>query len=214
MNKSDIEKTAITTPFGFQRFINETFAGLDFVFPYLDDALIASENEKEHLEHLRCVFERLREKGLIINVSKCCFGESKVKFLGHVISSEGISPLPEKVEEISCYPLPKDVMGLKRFLAMLNYYRRFLPHAAEIQLPLLKFMKGNKRKDKTLIAWTPESTDAFDKCKNLLANAAILVYPSCEKPLALFVDASDFAVGAVLQQWNEDSWQPISFFLS
>lgn len=230
VNPDDVDKTAIITPFGlfefvkmtfglcnaaqtFQRFINEVFAGLDDVFPYLDDVLVVSCNKEEHIRLLRLVFERLQAHSLVINVSKCKFGQSSVEFLGHELTSKGTSPLSVKVEAILQYPEPKDVMGLKRFLAMLNFYRRFLPNAAHMQLPLLTYMKGNKRKDKTLIVWTEEAREAFVKCKQQLADAALLVHPSYSKELSLFVDASDNAVGAVLQQRADNNqWCPLSFF--
>lgn len=226
---NDISKTAIITPFGlfefprmtfglcnaaqtFQRFMHNVFRGLDFVYPYIDDLLIASKNVEEHLKHMRIVFDRLREYGLVINVVKCQFGESVVKFLGHLISADGISPLPEKVTSISNYPEPKMVCELKRFLATVNFYRRFLANAASTQTPLMEYMKGNKRNDRTIIQWTPEARSAFNKCKDDLASCALLAYPSESKQLAIMVDASDFAIGAVLQQKDSNDWQPISFF--
>lgn len=146
VNPSDIEKTAITTPFGLfefpmmtfglcnaaqtmQRLLNEVLRGLDFVFGYLDDILVASTSEEEHLRHLRTVFERLSEHGLIINIEKCEFGKQELNFLGHKISAEGISPLAEKVDAFQNLERPKLVNELKSFLASLNFYRRFIPGA-------------------------------------------------------------------------------------
>ncbi|GFT84173.1 retrovirus-related Pol polyprotein from transposon opus [Trichonephila clavipes] len=111
--EEDKEKTAITTPFGlyefntmsfglrnapstFQRFITEVLYGLDFVFPYLDDVLVASSTEEEHSEHLKMVFERFQQYGLRINVSKSVMGAAQVEYLGFLITAEGSRPLPEK----------------------------------------------------------------------------------------------------------------------
>lgn len=229
MEESDIAKTAIVTPFGlfeflkmtfglcnaaqtFQRFMTEVLQGLDFAFPYLDDVLIASSHETEHYNHVRLVFERLRKFGLTINLSKCVFAQTEVKFLGHSISKNGISPLNEKVQSIIDFPEPKEVRELKRFLAMLNFYRRFLPNAAKIQAPLLCFLKGNKKNDKTNIQWNDESREAFLNCKESLIKTTLLSYPSSLKQLALMVDASDVAIGAVLQQKSDNVWQPLGFF--
>ncbi len=147
MAEADIQKTALITPFGlfefpsmtfglcnagqtFQRFLNAIIQGLTFCFAYLDDILIASKDEFEHLVHLRALFERLDEYGIVINVDKCIFGQKEVKFLGYLINEFGTKPLDSKV------------------VSMLNYYRRFLPRSAETQIPLLNCTKGNKKKIK------------------------------------------------------------------
>lgn len=229
MAEEDIQKTAVTTPFGlfefpsmtfglcnaaqtFQRFVNTIIQGLDFCFAYLDDILIASKSEKEHLEHLRIVLNRLNDYGIVINLNKCSLGQQEVKFLGYQISKDGTKPLPTKVASILEFKLPETVEQLKRFLGMLNYYRRFLPHAAETQAPLLNCIKDNKKKDKTPINWTAERLDAFKQCKEQLANAALLAHPTEKAPLCLMVDASDTAIGGVVNQFKDNAWQPLAFF--
>nr|XP_012136803.1 PREDICTED: uncharacterized protein K02A2.6-like [Megachile rotundata] len=129
IREEDIPKTAIITPFGlfefpfmtfglrnaaqtFQRFMNEVTSGLDFCFTYIDDILVASENEEQHLRHLEALFKRLREYELVINPSKCIFGAAAVEFLGHRVSADGLQPLPEKVQAISEYPPSTTVRGL------------------------------------------------------------------------------------------------------
>ncbi|GBM98878.1 Transposon Ty3-I Gag-Pol polyprotein, partial [Araneus ventricosus] len=141
VNPADIPKTAITTPFGlfeyvfmpfglrnagqtFQRYIHQVLSNLDFCVPYFDDVLIASNNSEEHKQHLKQVFERLSQHGLKLNPLKCVLGKPSVKFLGCLITSEGVKPLPEKVQVISQFPKPQNIAELKRFLAMLNFYRR------------------------------------------------------------------------------------------
>lgn len=226
---SDVKKTAVITPFGlfefprmcfglcnaaqtFQRFMHEVLRDLNFAFPYLDDLLIASHNMEEHRQHLRMVFERLRDHGLVVNANKCKFGQEKIQFLGHEISAAGTKPLQEKVKAILDYPEPKTVFELKRFLGMLNFYRPFLQSAAETQGPLLTYLKGNKKKDKTEIVWTEATRDAFVNCKEKLANATLLVHPSCLKTLVLKTDASDTCIGAHIDQLNGDVWEPLGFF--
>ncbi len=95
---------------------------------------------------------------------------------------------------------------------MLNYYRRFLPHSASTQIPLLDLTKGNKKKDTTPIIWNTKTLTAFQKCKDDLANASQLAHPSDNKPISLMVDASDHAIGGVVNQLNQCSWQPLAFF--
>lgn len=229
MDENDIQKTAVTTPFGlfefpfmtfglcnaaqtFQRFVNTVIRGLYFCFAYLDDILIASRNKEEHLQHLKILLNRLNDYGIVINVDKCSLGQPEVKFLGYQINKDGTKPLNSKVTSLLEFKLPETVEQLKRFLGMLNYYRRFLPKAAEIQAPLLSCMKGNIKKDKTPINWTPESLKAFVTCKEQLANAALLAHPSDKAPLCLMVDASDIAIGGVVNQYKDKSWQPLAFF--
>lgn len=229
MHPADVPKTAILTPFGlfefkymtfglrnaaqtFQRFIDETVKGLPFVFPYLDDVLIASTSEAEHVEHLEQLFRRYRERGLVINEEKCQLGQSEVEFLGHLVSSKGIRPLPHKVTGILECKKPKVVHELRRFLGTINFYRRFLPHAAATEAPLQRLMGPCKKRDKTTISWTPEATEAFQKLKEQLANAALIAFPLRGATIALMTDASDIAVGAVLQQRVDNEWAPLGFY--
>ncbi|UYV70995.1 hypothetical protein LAZ67_8001363 [Cordylochernes scorpioides] len=133
----DIPKTAVITPFGlfeyprmsfglcnaaqtFQRLINEVLQGLDFTYAYIDDVLIASDSENQHVSHLQQLFGRLRDYGLTINETKCTFGQPSVKFLGFIITNAGISPDPQRVQAIKDIPIPDTVGKLRRFLGMLS----------------------------------------------------------------------------------------------
>ena len=228
VSPGDIPKTAITTPFGlfefpfmtfglrnagqtFQRFIDEVTRGLDNVYCYLDDFLIFSRTEDEHEEHLRQVFTRLEKYGILVNTSKCVFGVKEVNFLGYSISEQGCRPLDKKVQAIREFPVPSNVRQLRAFLGMLNFYRRFLPQAAQIQAPLHALLTGSVKGSKpvTLIG---ESLAAFQACKDGLSNAALLAHPDCSAKLAVVTDASDKSLGAVLQQFKEGAWQPLAFF--
>lgn len=226
----DIKKTAITTPFGlyefkfmqfglcnagqtFQRFMHEVTRDLNFAYTYIDDIIIASSSTNEHREHLNIILQRFREYGLTINVSKCNFAQEKVKFLGHEISAEGLRPLPDKVSTIIAFPLPTIAKDLRKFIGMVNFYRRFLSvEAAAIQSKLHTLLTGNKKNDKTVLKWTEETIDAFTKCKQQLANATLLAHPRSDTSLILQVDASDTAVGAVLHQLVKSELQPLGFY--
>lgn len=229
VEEDDIPKTAIITPFGlyeftsmpfglknaaktFQRFIHAVTRDLDYCFTYMDDILIASENEEEHRKHLDALFQRLSDNGLVINVNKCKFGLPVVDFLGHTISPDGITPDKEKVKTIVDFPLPKTAKGLRRFLGMLNYYRKFLKNSINIQAKLFDVMLGYKKNDKRILTWTPEMTAAFEECKNQLANTTLLAHHDPTAKIAIMVDASDLAIGASLQQLNNNEWQPLGFF--
>ncbi|GBN61404.1 Retrovirus-related Pol polyprotein from transposon opus [Araneus ventricosus] len=199
-------------PSTFQRFINEVFFGLDFVFSCLDVILIASSTEDEHSEHLKVVFSRLEQYGLRINLGKSVMGVNQLEFLGYVITPEGSKPLPEKVNVILNYRLPETIHELRTFLGLINFYRRYIKYAAKNQAVLHEYLKGTKKKDKSKIPWTKEAKEKFEQCKKDLANATLLSFPNPDSPLFLFNDASDYAVGSVLQKFEEDCWKPLAFF--
>ncbi|GBP80756.1 hypothetical protein EVAR_56602_1 [Eumeta japonica] len=228
VNPDDIAKTAITTPFGlyefpymtfglrnagqtFQRFVDEMLRGLDFTYAYLDDFLVFSKDQKTHEEHLHLLFNRLRQYGMVINTAKCVFGAAEVTFLGYRISSKGTIPLPEKVEAIRTFPVPKTIRELRRFLGMINFYRRFIPNAAHYQAPLNALLTGSA-KGSHPVDITGELSQAFEACKEGLCQAALLAHPKCNAKLALVTDASDTAIGAVLQQYDDNRWQPLAFY--
>lgn len=158
----DVPKTAISTPFGLFEFLRMTFGlrnaaqsfqrhmhcilrGLSFCFVYLDDLLVASRNLQEHYEHLEIIFDRLSKAGLVINLEKCNFALSEINFLGHKINNSGILPAQDRVTAIREFERPTTVKQLRRFLGMINFYRRFIPHAAEQQATLNDFLKGSKK---------------------------------------------------------------------
>lgn len=228
VHQDDIAKTAITTPFGlyefpymtfglrnagqtFQRFVDEMLRGLDFTYAYIDDLLIFSKDEEAHKKHLHQLFSRLQKYGMVINTGKCVFGVPKVTFLGYSISAEGTKPLPAKVEAIKTFPVPKTVRELRRFLGMVNFYRRFIPEAAVHQAPLNLLLTGSV-KGSHPVNFGDREHQAFEACKESLCKAAMLAHPECNAKLALVTDASDSAIGAVLQQQKENSWQPLAFF--
>lgn len=229
IHPDDVAKTAVTTPFGlfeflfmpfglcnaaqtFQRLIHEVLRGLDFVFPYIDDLCIASSSMEEHKRHLRIVFQRLGENNFAINPAKCEFGKSEMTFLGHLLNKDGIQPLPEKVAAIQALPKPTIAKELKSFIAMINFYRRFLPHATEHQMKLQSLIIGNKKNDRTPLCWNSDADDAFEKCKTELAHATLLAHPSVAAQLVLYVDASDTAAGAALHQIINNEAQPLGFY--
>lgn len=195
----------------FQRFVIDILRGLDFVFAYIDDVLIASRSESEHEMHLRSVLERFQKFGVAINVSKCVLGVPQLVFLGHVVSGDGCSPIPERIDQIRNWPLPVSKKALQRFLGSVNYYHRFIPNAKQLQSPLFELASSVKQKDGQL-CWSPETRLAFDKSRNALANTLFLCHPSTDAELRLCTDASNTAIGAVLEQFIDDTWKPLGFF--
>ncbi|BHF77003.1 hypothetical protein SprV_0502010500 [Sparganum proliferum] len=208
---SDVPKTAVTTsfwlfefnrmPFGlrnatqtFQRFIDQVLRGLDFVYAYIDDLLVASSDAAEHEVRLRQLLERLNSFGVVINAAK--------------LNSDGIKAVPDKVSAISTFPVPTTINQLRRFLGVVNYYHRFLPHGAIILQPLNGLLAHTK---KTLVM-TEGAVKSFDDVKAALASATLLAYPRSDAQLTLMTDASSTAVGASLQKTVIGVLQPLAFF--
>ena len=146
---ADIKKTAVITPFGlfefvrmpfglsnagqtFQRMMDDVLAGLEYLFVYLDDVLIASEDHQQHEVHLRKVLSRFQKHGLVLNAEKCQLGVSELDYLGHHVSATGIRPVADRLGAIKSFPLPNTVKSLPTYLGMINFYHRFLPAAAQI----------------------------------------------------------------------------------
>ncbi|PIK55880.1 gag-pol polyprotein [Apostichopus japonicus] len=226
---ADIPKTAITTPFGlyeftrmpfglrnaaqsFQRLMDEVVRGLPFIFVYIDDMLIASASEEEHKVHLRQLFVRLQEYGIVINPAKCVFGVSSLVFLGHHIDTDGIRPLAEACEGDSriCstffYSPAPSVPGTLEFLSTV------IPKAAAILAPLTDMLRGQPKRSAKAVEWTEQCISSFERAKEELAHATLLVHPATGLQTSLMVDASDVAVGGVLQQCDDGTWKPIAFF--
>lgn len=225
---ADIHKTAVTTPFGlfefpvmcfglrnaaqtFQRLVNSVLNGLDFVFAYVDDVLVASASRTEHNGHVRSVLERFEKYGIAINPAKCVFAVPSLIFLGHVVDAQGSRSNPENVTAIRQWPQPKTKKELQRFLGSLNFYHRFITKAAALQTPLYALSAQVKKRDGPL-SWTETSRTAFCSCREALADTLRLAHPSPNARLRLCTDASNVAVGAALEQEHGGTWQPLGFF--
>ena len=192
----------------YQRFVDEITRGLDFVYAYIDDFLIASDDESQHREHLKILFNRLNNYGVVINPTKCEFGVHEITFPGYSVNSDGIKPPPERVEAIIKLSKSANAKQLRRYLGMINFYRRFIPGAAETLKPLNDLLKGAK-KGNAPIEWSEQSENSFRESQRTLVDATILAHPISGAPISLTVDASDYAVEAVLQQHANNELQPI-----
>ena len=135
-------------------------------------------------------------------------GRSSLEFLGYQVDANGISPLPERVEAIRNFPRPTTLKDLQSFLGMVNYYRRFIPRAGDHLHHLFDALRG---KPKTLV-WDDGCTASFEATKEALARATLLHHPRSGAHVALTTDASQFAVGGVLEQWGPKGWEPLSFY--
>ena len=195
----------------FSRALAEVLAPLareNWIRSYLDDIILWAEDFDTLLERLEKVFERCESMGLKLNLDKCRFAQSSVKFLGNVVSSEGVSPCPTSVEAIQKMKPPRDVKGVRRFLGCTGFFRKFVDNYAKHALPLT-----NLTKKEAVFNWTDECQGAFEKLKDSLITAPVLAKANMDKQFFIHVDSSDFATGgALLQEAENGLLRPIGFF--
>ena len=193
-------------PAYFQKLINDVLRGCNFAMGYLDDIIIYSRSEKEHLEHLEEIFIRLKAAGLKLKLEKCCFFKKHIQYLGHLISADGIQPLPEKLKSIAKMPAPKNSKEVKQFLGLVGYYRKFVPRFADISRVLTHLTKKDVE-----FKWTPECENCFLILKEFLQQAPILRYLDPQASYTLYTEASKYAYAGVLTQHNEGIDHPITY---
>lgn len=226
MHPSDIEKTAFTIdnghyeycrmPFGlknapstFQRTMENVLRGLinSICVVYMDDIIIFSTSLQEHILNLQTVFQRLREANFKIQLDKSEFLKHETAYLGHIVTSDGIKPNPDKIAAIRQFPIPTTQKEIKSFLGLIGYYRKFIPNFSKLTKPLTSCLKKGANIDPD----HPKYINAFKTCQEILMNDPILQYPDFDKEFNLTTDASNFAIGAVLSQGQIGSDKPIAF---
>ena len=166
-----------------------------FAMVYLDDVIVYSKTIKDHLNHLRSVFDLLRKAGLKIKPFKCIFLQTEVEYLGHIFSKEGIKPDPKKQKAVKEYPAPKNVDQTRSFLGLAGYYRKFIKNFAAKAQPLTVLTKTD-----TEWIWGREQEEAFQLLKKLpyqAANSALSIF---SRDFIIDMDASGFGVSSVLAQ--------------
>jgi transposase InsO family protein len=183
-----------------------------FIETYIDDLMTHSKSFDEHLQHLDVLLCNLREHKLVVKLSKCRFAQREVKFLGHVISCNRIKTNPEAVAAIQKWQRPlgggkKAVTAIRGFLGMAGWYRRFIPHFADIAKPLVHLTKQD-----TVWEWTDACQRAFEQLRDALTSSPVLAVADPNKNYVLHTDASDHAMGAILQQEDGDGHlHPIAY---
>ena len=240
IHPDDVEKTAFRThmghyewlvvPFGlqgapstFQRLMNHylrPYLG-KFVIVYLDDILIYSKNEEEHIQHVEAVLQILKDKTLYAKGSKCDLFKKRVSFLGYIVEDGTISTDPAKIEAVKHWQVPKTVREIRSFLGLCNFYRKFVKDYATISKPLTDILKSTEFKEKFGRTFTKTAAvelkeaeiEAFEKLKHALTEAPCLVIYDPSKPTETWADASfdNKTVGAALMQDHGRGWQPVAF---
>ena len=190
-------------PATFQRYMDLVLAGLKWtcLLVYLDDICIFSSTFEKHVQALRLTFDRLTKFNLKLKASKCHLFQRELKYLGHVVNTDGILPDNDKVKAIAKMPTPRNASELRSFLGMCNYYRKFIPNFAKVTAPLFKLTSHNDVKTSpTAFMLTETHLAAIDALKRQISNAPILHHPDFEQPFLVQTDASLVGVGAVLSQ--------------
>ena len=214
VQESDVPKTAFRTRYGHYEFLvmpfgltNASAAFMDlmnrvfqlhldrFVIVFIDDILVYSGSSEEHSEHLRIVLQTLRELQLYAKLSKCQFWLDRVAFLGHVISIEGVSVDPQKIEAVVNWKPPKNVSEVRSFLGLAGYYRKFVEGFSKIASPLTKLTRKDVKYD-----WVDACQQSFEELKDRLTSAPVLALPNGKDGFVVYSDASRQGLGYVLMQ--------------
>ena len=225
MEETSIQKTAFRTNFGhfeflvmpfglcnapgtFQRLMNKVFTYNlgKFIAVYLDDILIFNRSMEEHWKHLRWALDRLREAKLYERLHKCEFLKDQVEYLGFEVSPRGVQASPGKVRAIIDWPRPKGVYDVRSFLRLASYYRRFVRGFSEMARPLTALTRAGVDWE-----WSTAQHQAFNRLKLALTTAPVLKLPDFDQQFVVTTDASDAAVGAILEQDFGNGLQPVAF---
>jgi len=217
MAPEDREKTSFITPWGafcylvmpfglinagatYQRGMAKIFHDMMHkeIEVYVDDMIVKSGTEEEHVEYLLKMFQRLRKYKLRLNPNKCTFGVRSGKLLGFIVSQKGIEVDPDKVRAIREMPAPKTEKQVRGFLGRLNYISRFISHMTATCGPIFKLLRNNQG-----IVWTEDCQEAFDKIKEYLLEPPILVPPVEGRPLIMYLTVLEDSMGCVLGQQDE-----------
>lgn len=225
VDERDREKTAFITPDGlyefkvmpfglctapatFQRVMDTVLAGLKWhtCLVYLDDVVVFARTFDEHLARLKSVLEAIRTSGLTLKPEKCRFAYEELKFLGHVVNAAGVLPDPAKTTAIANFPRPKDKKGVRRFLGLCAYYRRFVANFARIAEPLTRLTK-----DSTPFSWENDQEKAFCELQKRLQSPPVLAHFDENAETEMHTDASDIGLGAVLVQTQSGCEKVIAY---
>ena len=223
LDKSSIPKTACNSPFGkyehvkvpfglaqarayFQELMTGILKDFPFAMAYLDDIIIFSKTPQEHLTHIHMVFEKLRTANLSMKKSKCNFFLKEIQYLGHILSTTGICPLPSKTQAIRNMNAPTTPKQVRAFLGLVGYYRKFIRGFAKVAKPLTLLTRQQVK-----FEWMPDHQTAFEHLKNAIVQAPILHYPNPNKAYIVYTDALDDACRAQLSQEHDGTEFPVAF---
>ncbi|GFW08319.1 retrovirus-related Pol polyprotein from transposon 17.6 [Trichonephila clavipes] len=225
IDKADREKTAFITPEGlyefkvmpfglcnapatFERMMDNLLRHFKWTMClcYLDDIIVFSETFEDHLIRLRLVLKCLQEAGLKLNSKKCLFAAQEVKILGHLVSSNGVRPDPDKIKAVRNFPTPKNIHDIRSFLGLCSYFRRFIKGFCYLAEPLQSLLKSGVE-----FHWGPEEVEAFNSLKKALTSDPVLGMYDERASTEIHTDASGYGIGAVLVQIQNNVEKVIAY---
>ena len=209
-------------PASFQQMIETVIGSLNLTecLLYLDDIVVFAHSFEQMVERLTNVFRKLSEAGLKLNPEKCSFFQKQVKYLGHIVSEDGVATCPEKIKAVTQWPIPSTFKEVRQFLGFAGFYRKFIENYAAIAQPLHEIFQGNCKKQgtkkkkvvyPTKFEWLPKHQMSFDKLKSALTQAPVLAYADYSLPYSVSVDASGYSIGAVLYQTQQGKKRVIAY---
>lgn len=195
-----------SAPEHFQRVMADVIEGLDGVICHIDDLLVWGKDQEQHDTRLHALLEKLLRAGVTLNKEKCELSKSEVVFLGHVITTSGIRPDPEKTQAIRDMKEPTNVSELRSFLGMVNQVGKFIPQLAEKDKALRDLLSK-----KNCWLWGADQAAAFRVLKEALTSPPILAMYDTSRDTKVSADASSYGLGGVLLQKWDSEWRPVAY---
>lgn len=195
-----------TAPQTFQRLMELIFGNIGFVDFYLDDLIIFSKTEEEHLQHVATVLQIIKDENLKLNKKKCIFGARDIEYLGFAIGENRRSPTSINKQKLLKFPTPSNQKEVKAFIASANFYRKLINKFAHTAKPLYDCMSNKK------FEWTPECDDSFKKIKELIEQEPKAAIPDPDAKFIVTTDASDIGMGGVLEQEVDGKREVVEFY--
>lgn len=200
-----------TAPAIFQRILSSIIRKYKlngFAVNYIDDILIFSKSFEEHITDLKRLLDAIAREGFRLKLSKCTFAQNSVKYLGHIIQHDSVTPLKDNLIAIKHFPTPTTQKQVRQFIGKINFYNKYIPNFSITLDPLYNLL----RKDQKFI-WDEKCKNTFEKMKELLCSKPILAIFDPNLPIHIYTDASLQGIGAVLKQPQENGEEkPVAYF--
>lgn len=200
-----------TSPAIFQRILTSIIRKhklSNFTVNFIDDILVFSQTFDEHIKHLSLLLEAISKEGFRLKFSKCTFAQDSVKYLGHIIKNNTVTPLRDNLIAIKDFPVPKTKKNIRQFLGKINFYGKYIPNISIILDPLHNLLRKDQK-----FNWTEKCQETFDTIKKLLCLKPILEIFDPDLPIHIYTDASIQGIGAILKQPQENGEEkPCAYF--